>query len=127
MRHPSITFALLAFTAPAFVACSSADPDASSDYLRPTVDEPVSYTASEETKKETGVVVWGGDIKGGAARIVGYDAHGAKVALFEQREVPVDAHHHSFETTLKTSGVDAVMHFDGTVGRSTRRGTSISR
>src|SRR3954471_18027290 len=98
MRRSFLVFALVALSAPTFLACSSADSESGSSSVLPTVSEPVSYEASEDTRRETGVVVWGGDDRDGVTRVVGYDEHGATIATLEHREVPVDPQHHYFET-----------------------------
>jgi hypothetical protein len=110
-----LVFAFLAVAvAPAVSGCSSeeAEPEPSG---KPKVAEPVTFDASEATKKELGVVAWGADGSNGEMKVSGYDAHGGVVAVVQQRTVMVDATHHYFETTL-SGAENARMKLDATVG-----------
>lgn len=116
-----ILFVVLALgVAPAVSACSSSE-EPSDVGAPPKVKEPTSFDASESTKSELGVVVWGADGSTGAMKVNGYDARGNVVATIEQRTVIVDATHHYFETTL-AGAENARMKLDATVGAFDEKG-----
>ena len=115
-RGSTVVFALVLCAAPAVAACSSAEPESPPSDVRPTVAEQVAFHASDETRGDTGVVVWGANGAAGAMRVSGYDAHGSSLVVIEQRTVVVDPTHHYFETTLTGLDQNARMRMDGTVG-----------
>lgn len=115
-----LVFVLLAIaTAPAVSACSSEEAEPPS--APPKAAEPVTFHASDGTKKDLGVVLWGADGSTGEMKVSGYDAHGSVIAVIEHRTVIVDATHHYFETTL-SGAENARMKLDGTVGAFDEKG-----
>jgi hypothetical protein len=128
IASPSRTLAVV-LVATLASACA-AEPTESAP-VAPHVAEPVSVPASDETKQQLGVTVWGAESKDGALHIAGYGEDGNVAFVVDQRTILVDETHHSFETTLggresarmqldaTMSAVDATGHFEIALQTST--------
>lgn len=80
----------------------------------PDVAEPVSVAASDDTKRELGVVVWGAQsAQGNDFRIAGYGADGRVALVVEQKTVISGDSENAFVTTLSSANVQARMRLEG--------------
>jgi len=104
-------------------ACSAApaSDDSAQGASAPNIPDDVAVTASDETKKELGVTVWGAssDESDSTATFTGYDDRGNVKVRVRQTLAMASEDEHQFVVEVQADGKDARMKMESVVSKAT--------